>query len=146
MDRSAAGGITSEGATSRRGASAGQTVVVADLNDEAGEALAAVGVSPLATRPTAAKARTSPLRLPDRRAANAAGTAQLVAAATGEILWSGKIDVADRDLITVQDAIAAGVVEAVKAQLPERCVVDGEIVIARDGRHLRVRHDDARRP
>jgi len=43
-------------------------------------------------------------------------TAQLLAAASGEILWSGKIDVAERDLITVQDAIAGWVISGLDLQ------------------------------
>jgi eukaryotic-like serine/threonine-protein kinase len=38
-------------------------------------------------------------------------TAQLVSTQSGEILWSDKIDVAAPDLITLQDAIAARVIE-----------------------------------
>lgn len=44
-------------------------------------------------------------------------TAQLVASATGEILWSEKIDVLGRDLITIQDAIAERLVSALKLTL-----------------------------
>jgi eukaryotic-like serine/threonine-protein kinase len=53
-------------------------------------------------------------------------SAQLVAAATGEILWSGKIDVADRDLITVQDAIAGWVISGLELQptADERARID----------------------
>jgi serine/threonine-protein kinase len=41
-------------------------------------------------------------------------TAQLVSTKTGEILWSDKIDVAAPDLITLQDAIAARVIEGLR--------------------------------
>lgn len=44
-------------------------------------------------------------------------TAQLVATATGAILWSEKIDVPGRDLITIQDAIAARLVSALRLTL-----------------------------
>jgi len=44
-------------------------------------------------------------------------TAQLVATATGTILWSEKIDVPGRDLITIQDAIAARLVSALRLTL-----------------------------
>jgi serine/threonine-protein kinase len=44
-------------------------------------------------------------------------TAQLVATATGEIIWSEKIDVPGRDLITIQDAIAERLVSALKLTL-----------------------------
>src|SRR5262249_37298474 len=37
-------------------------------------------------------------------------TAQLVRAVTGEILWSDKIDIAERDLFTIQDRIAERVI------------------------------------
>jgi serine/threonine-protein kinase len=41
-------------------------------------------------------------------------TAQLVSTQSGEILWSDKIDVAAPDLITLQDAIAARVIEGLR--------------------------------
>jgi serine/threonine-protein kinase len=44
-------------------------------------------------------------------------TAQLVATKTGQILWSEKIDVAGRDLITIQDAIAGRLVSALRLTL-----------------------------
>lgn len=44
-------------------------------------------------------------------------TAQLIATATGELLWSEKVDVAGRDLITIQDAIAERLVSALKLTL-----------------------------
>jgi serine/threonine-protein kinase len=44
-------------------------------------------------------------------------TAQLVATATGEIVWSEKIDVLGRDLITIQDAIAERLVSALRLTL-----------------------------
>jgi serine/threonine-protein kinase len=43
-------------------------------------------------------------------------TAQLVSTQSGEILWSDKIDVAAPDLITLQDAIAARVIEGLRVQ------------------------------
>jgi serine/threonine-protein kinase len=46
-------------------------------------------------------------------------TAQLVAARSGEILWSEKIDFASRDLITIQDTIAERVIAGLKLQLTE---------------------------
>ncbi len=46
-------------------------------------------------------------------------TAQLVATATGEILWSERVDVPGRDLITIQDAIAARLVAALKLTLSD---------------------------
>ncbi|MEP7273609.1 MAG: protein kinase, partial [Acidobacteriota bacterium] len=46
-------------------------------------------------------------------------TAQLVATATGEIRWSEKIDIAARDLITIQDTIAERVIAGLKLKLTE---------------------------
>jgi serine/threonine-protein kinase len=46
-------------------------------------------------------------------------TAQLIAAATGEILWSDKIDIAARDLITIQDTIAERVIAGLKLKLTD---------------------------
>lgn len=46
-------------------------------------------------------------------------TAQLVATATGEIVWSEVVDVPGRDLITIQDAIAARLVAALKLTLSD---------------------------
>jgi eukaryotic-like serine/threonine-protein kinase len=43
-------------------------------------------------------------------------TAQLVSTTTGEIQWSDKIDVAAPDLISLQDAIAARVVEGLRVE------------------------------
>jgi serine/threonine-protein kinase len=43
-------------------------------------------------------------------------TAQLVSTGSGEILWSDKIDVAATDLITLQDAIAARVIEGLRVK------------------------------
>jgi serine/threonine-protein kinase len=43
-------------------------------------------------------------------------TAQLISTATGEILWSDKIDVPAPDLITLQDAIAARVIEGLRVE------------------------------
>src|SRR5262249_22279197 len=45
------------------------------------------------------------------------GTAQLLAAASGEILWSDTIDVPVADLITIQDAIAERVVDGLRLKL-----------------------------
>jgi serine/threonine-protein kinase len=44
-------------------------------------------------------------------------TAQLVDTATGQIAWSEKIDVPGRDLLTIQDAIADRLVEALRLTL-----------------------------
>ena len=44
-------------------------------------------------------------------------TAQLVATATGEILWSDKIDIPARDLLTIQDTIAERVIAGLRLQL-----------------------------
>ncbi|HUG53435.1 MAG TPA: protein kinase [Vicinamibacteria bacterium] len=52
-------------------------------------------------------------RAPDRMRV----TAQLVATATGEILWSDKVDVPAQDLITVQDRLAERVVAGLKVSL-----------------------------
>jgi eukaryotic-like serine/threonine-protein kinase len=46
-------------------------------------------------------------------------TAQLVATGTGEILWCDKIDVAERDLLTIQDAIAERVIKGLQLNLTE---------------------------
>ena len=46
-------------------------------------------------------------------------TAQLVTTATGEILWSEKIDIAARDLLTIQDTIAEHVIGGLKLKLTE---------------------------
>lgn len=46
-------------------------------------------------------------------------TAQLVATATGEILWSDKIDIAARDLLTIQDTIAERVIAGLKLRLTD---------------------------
>jgi serine/threonine-protein kinase len=43
--------------------------------------------------------------------------AQLLEAATGEIQWSDKIDIADSDLITIQDTIAARVIAGLRLKL-----------------------------
>jgi serine/threonine protein kinase/tetratricopeptide (TPR) repeat protein len=43
-------------------------------------------------------------------------TAQLISTATGEIQWSDKIDVAAPDLISLQDAIAARVIEGLRVE------------------------------
>jgi serine/threonine-protein kinase len=53
-------------------------------------------------------------------------SAQLVACGSGELLWSDKIDVADRDLITVQDAIAGWVIAGLRLQPSpaERAAID----------------------
>ena len=52
-------------------------------------------------------------RAPDRLRV----TAQLVATATGEILWSDKVDVPAQDLITVQDKLAERVVAGLRLTL-----------------------------
>jgi len=52
-------------------------------------------------------------RAPDRLRV----TAQLVATATGEILWSDKVDVPAQDLITVQDKLAERVVTGLRLTL-----------------------------
>jgi TolB-like protein/tRNA A-37 threonylcarbamoyl transferase component Bud32/Flp pilus assembly protein TadD len=52
-------------------------------------------------------------RAPDRLRV----TAQLVATATGEILWSEKVDVPAQDLITVQDTLAQRVVAGLRLSL-----------------------------
>ena len=44
-------------------------------------------------------------------------TAQLLRTATGEIVWSDKLDVSDRDLLTVQDAIAERMIAGLKLRL-----------------------------
>ncbi|PYQ21345.1 MAG: hypothetical protein DMF81_15745 [Acidobacteria bacterium] len=44
-------------------------------------------------------------------------SAQLVATETGEILWSEKIDIAARDLIGIQDTLAARVAEGLRLKL-----------------------------
>ncbi|MGH9833923.1 MAG: protein kinase domain-containing protein [Blastocatellia bacterium] len=46
-------------------------------------------------------------------------TTQLIATATGEILWSEKIDADARDLITIQDTIAEHVIAGLKLNLTE---------------------------
>jgi serine/threonine-protein kinase len=46
-------------------------------------------------------------------------TTQLIATATGEILWSEKIDANARDLITIQDTIAEHVIAGLKLNLTE---------------------------
>lgn len=46
-------------------------------------------------------------------------TAQLIRTATGEILWSEKIDSDSRDLITLQDTIAEHVIAGLKVKLTE---------------------------
>ncbi len=46
-------------------------------------------------------------------------TAQLVATSTGEIRWSEKIDIAARDLITIQDTIAERVIAGLRLKLTE---------------------------
>jgi serine/threonine-protein kinase len=46
-------------------------------------------------------------------------TTQLIATATGEILWSEKIDADARDLITIQDTIAEHVIARLKLNLTE---------------------------
>src|SRR5262249_41392913 len=46
-------------------------------------------------------------------------TAQLVATATGEILWCDKIDVDERDLLTIQDTIAERVINGLQLNLTE---------------------------
>ena len=46
-------------------------------------------------------------------------TAQLLASDTGEIVWSDKIDVPDRDLLTIQDAIAERLIAGLKLRLTE---------------------------
>jgi serine/threonine-protein kinase len=43
-------------------------------------------------------------------------TAQLVSSTSGEILWSDKIDVPTSDLMTLQDAIAARVIEGLRVE------------------------------
>ncbi len=44
-------------------------------------------------------------------------TAQLLASDTGEIVWSDKIDVPDRDVLTIQDAIAERLIGGLKLRL-----------------------------
>jgi eukaryotic-like serine/threonine-protein kinase len=44
-------------------------------------------------------------------------TAQLLSTATGEILWSDKVDIADRDLLTIQDEIAERLIAGLKLRL-----------------------------
>jgi serine/threonine-protein kinase len=46
-------------------------------------------------------------------------TAQLLSTRTGEIQWSEKIDIAERDLITIQDTIAERVIAGLKLKLTE---------------------------
>jgi serine/threonine-protein kinase len=46
-------------------------------------------------------------------------TAQLIKTATGEILWSEKVDSSARDLITLQDIIAERVISGLKLKLTE---------------------------
>ena len=46
-------------------------------------------------------------------------TAQLITTATGEILWSDKIDIAARDLLTIQDTIAERVIAGLKLKLTD---------------------------
>lgn len=46
-------------------------------------------------------------------------TAQLIASKTGEILWSDKIDIAERDLFKIQDLIAERVIAGLRLQLTE---------------------------
>jgi eukaryotic-like serine/threonine-protein kinase len=46
-------------------------------------------------------------------------TAQLLATHTGDILWSEKIDIADRDLITIQDVLAERVIAGLKLKLTD---------------------------
>ncbi len=46
-------------------------------------------------------------------------TAQLLATDTGEILWCDKIDIANRELLTIQDTIAERVIEGLKLNLTE---------------------------
>jgi len=55
------------------------------------------------------------IKAPDRFRVNA----QLVATSTGEIRWSEKIDIAARDLITIQDTIAERVIAGLKLSLTE---------------------------
>src|SRR5262245_23232341 len=53
-------------------------------------------------------------------------TAQLLASDTGEIVWSDKIDVPDRDLLTIQDAIAERLISGLRLRLTdeERLQID----------------------
>jgi len=44
-------------------------------------------------------------------------TVQLLNTSTGEIVWSDKIDVADENLLTIQDAIAEQLIESLKLRL-----------------------------
>src|SRR5262249_40466746 len=53
------------------------------------------------------------IKVPERLRVNA----QLIAAATGEIVWSDKIDVAASDLITIQDTIAERVIAGLRLSL-----------------------------
>lgn len=46
-------------------------------------------------------------------------TTQLIATATGEILWSDKVDLDSRDLLTIQDTIAEHVIAGLKLKLTE---------------------------
>ncbi len=46
-------------------------------------------------------------------------TAQLLATDTGEILWGDKIDIANRELLTIQDTIAERVIDGLKLKLTE---------------------------
>ncbi len=55
------------------------------------------------------------IKTPDRVRA----TTQQIATATGEILWSEKIDIDARDLITIQDKIAERVIAGLKLKLSE---------------------------
>jgi len=47
-------------------------------------------------------------------------TAQLLATDTGEILWGEKIDIENRELLTIQDTIAERVIEGLKLNLSEQ--------------------------
>jgi eukaryotic-like serine/threonine-protein kinase len=55
------------------------------------------------------------IKAPDRMRV----TAQLIETVTGEIKWSEKIDIAARDLISIQDTIAERVIEGMKLKLTE---------------------------
>ncbi len=46
-------------------------------------------------------------------------TAQLIAVQTGDIQWSEKVDIAERDLITIQDTIAERIIAGLKLRLTE---------------------------
>ena len=86
------------------------TAAVAGLRDGAAEAghapPAAIAVTVLTSEPDARA-------FPDRLRV----TAQLVATASGEILWSDKVDVPAQDLITVQDTLAERVVSGLRLTL-----------------------------